>query len=321
MFDFNRIAKSLTISLLAYDGKYSYSKGSEAFTNVSSYQLKRFLDRDWDENQKLEEYIKSLDIDWSTGWLMGDDTIMEKPYAEKIECVYWQYSSKNKGFVEGISLTVLAWTDGKITIPIKFMVYEKDLEGKPIQTKNEFMEEAVEYARNLGINPKYVCFDSKFSSKSLLNKLHSFNWIYFTQLASNRSFNGQQLKMRRFQPHKEEGFLKGVGHKVSITKYCKRYYATNSTGKCITSKYIVNHYRVRWGIEVLFRTLKQLCHLQDCQSKKTSTQKHYVFMCIRAFIVLQDQNEKSLYQAKKSFQQKYLRIKVNGNKALRQLAA
>jgi len=252
---------------------------------------------------------------------MGDDTIIEKPYAEKIECVYWQYSSKNNGFIEGINLTVLALTDGKRTIPIRFMLYEKDLEGKPKQTKNEFLEEAIEYAKNLGIVPEYVCLDSKYSSKSLLNKIQCFNWIYFTQLASNRVFEGQQLKMRRFQPHSEEGNLKGVEHKVNITKYCKRYYATNSTGKHITSQYIVKHYRVRWNIEVLFRSLKQLCHLQDCQGKYTRTQRHYVFMCIQAFITLQDQNEKSIYQAKKIFQQKYLRIKINGNKALRQAAA
>jgi len=317
----SKIEQAFTIGLLAYDGKFSYSKGQEPFTNISSYQLKRFLDKEWDENKKLEEYIQSLDIDWSTGWLMADDTVIEKPYAEKIECVYWQYSSKNNGFIEGISLTVLAWSDGKRTIPIKFMVYEKDSEGKPKQTKNGFFEEAVEYARNLGITPHSVCFDSKYSSKSLLNKLQSFNWIYFTQITSNRIFNGQQLKMRRFQPYTEVGSLKGVGHRINITKYCKRYYATNATGKRITSQYIVKHYRVRWDIEVLFRSLKQLCHLQDCQSKRTHTQRHYVYMCIQAFIKLQDQNEKSVYQAKKLFQQKNLRIKINGNKALRQAIA
>lgn len=70
--------------------------------------------------------------------------------------------------------------------------------------------------------------------------------------------------MCHFQSYPEEGNLKGVKHRVSITKYYKRYYVTNSTGKHIISKCIVNHYRVRWIIEVLFRVLKQLCHLQDC---------------------------------------------------------
>lgn len=74
---------------------------------------------------------------------MGDDTFIEKPYTKKIECVYWQFSSKNKGFIKGISLTVLAWTDGKQTIPIRFTVYEKNKDGNQIKTKNEFLEEAI----------------------------------------------------------------------------------------------------------------------------------------------------------------------------------
>jgi hypothetical protein len=37
----------------------------------------------------LEEYIESLDIDWSTGSLIADDIVIEKPYSEKIEPVYW----------------------------------------------------------------------------------------------------------------------------------------------------------------------------------------------------------------------------------------
>ena len=44
-----------------------------------------------------------------------------------------------------------------------------------------------------------------------------------------RSFNGQQLKMHRFQPYAESGYLKGVGHRVSVAKCCKRYYVTNAT--------------------------------------------------------------------------------------------
>jgi len=38
-------------------------------------------------------------------------------------------------------------------------------------------------------------------------------------------------------------------------------------------------------------------------------------------MTLEAQNAKSIYEAKKLFQQKYLRFKINGNRDLRQLAA
>ena len=317
----NILLRAIAISLISNNGKFSYSQTGEMYSKVSSYQVKRWLDKNWNEQKELEKYITKLNIDWSKGWLMIDDTIIEKPFSPKNECVYWQYSSKNADFVTGISLTVLLWSDGKQNIPIQFMLYEKDLEEKAIKTKNEFALESLQYALKLGIRPCKVCFDSKYSSSKLLNWLDNNNLAYYSQLASNRSFNGQQLKMHRFQPCSEEGYLKGVGHRVSVAKHCKRYYVTNATGKCVTRQQIVKEYRDRWKIEVLFRNLKQLCHLEECQNRKTIAQKHYVYACIQALMLLERQKKRSLYEAKKYFQQKFIGIKRNGNKALRLLAA
>ena len=143
---FNKKEKAFIVSLLATEGKYSYSKGSRVFKDTSSFKLKRFLDTNFDEQKVLEDYIENLDVDWSKGSLIVDDTVIEKPYAKKIEPVYWQYSSKEGGFVMGINLTILVWSDGKQVIPICFMVYEKDENGKPLQTKNDFAVEALKYA-------------------------------------------------------------------------------------------------------------------------------------------------------------------------------
>ena len=317
----NTILTAISISLLANNGKFSYSQTGEMFSKVSSYQVKRFLDKQWDEQEELEKYITSLNIDWSKGWLMIDDTVIEKPYAKNIECVYWQYSSKNADFITGISLTALLWSDGKQNIPIKFMIYEKDENGKPIKTKNEFAIESLQYAIKLGIKLKKVCFDSKYASNNLLNWLNNNKLTYYSQLASNRIFSGTQLKMRKFQPYVEQGYLKGVRHKVNVTKHCGRYYVTNSTENSITSQQIVKEYRDRWKIEVLFRNLKQLCHLEECQSYRTTTQKHYVYACMCALMLLEKQNKRSVYEAKKYFQQNLIGIKHNGNRALRLLAA
>ena len=317
----NTILHAMAISLITINGKFSYAQTGEMFSKVSSYQVKRWLDKHWDEQKELEKHITKLNIDWSKGWLMIDDSVIEKPYSTTNECVCWLYSSKNGDFIRGISLTVLLWSDGIKNIPIKFMVYEKDEYGKPIKTKNEFALESLQYALQLGIRPRKVCFDSKYSSSKLLNWLDNNNLTYYSQLASNRLFNGQQLKIRRFQPYTEQGTLKGVGHRVNVTKHCKRYYVTNATGKRITRQQIVKEYRNRWKIEVLFRNLKQLCHLEECQSYRANAQKHYIYVCLNALMLLEKQNQRSLYEAKKYFQQNFMGIKLNGNKALRQLAA
>lgn len=322
MKNFSRLLAASTIALLGIDDQYSYSKGEKVFTGVSRYQLKRFMDKDWDENKTLEEIILTKNINWSTGWIAIDDVLLEKPFAEKIEGVYWLYSSKTNKAEQGINVTVLSWSDGNQTIPIKFMVYEKDKDtGKAIKTKNKFAEESIQYCILKGIIPKFVCFDSKYPSKDLLNTLHKNGIIYYTQLPSNRVFNKEQLKKRKFDLQPEIGKIRGVGHDVSVVKHCKRYYATNATRNKVSRQQILKNYKVRWSVEELFRALKQLCHIKECKSRTLKAQKKYIMICLNAFIVLQNQQKGSVYEAKLYFQQKFMGRKINGNKALKLLTA
>ena len=91
----NIYLRAITISLISNNGKFSYSQTGEMYSKVSSYQVKRWFDKHWDEQEELEKHITKLNIDRSKGWLMIDDTVIEKPYSKTNECVYWQYSSKN----------------------------------------------------------------------------------------------------------------------------------------------------------------------------------------------------------------------------------
>ncbi len=159
-----------------------------------------------------------------------------------------------------------------------------------------------------------------FSNK-ILNAINDAECIYYCQFPLNRSFNGKQLKDTRFQSTPQMGYLKEVGHKVSVTKHCKKYFATNATGKGITRQQIVSHYRVRWDIEDLFRALKQVTHIQECKSRSLKAQRHYILMCFKAFLLLQQQDRSTIYQAKTHFQQKYFNLKIKADKALRLLTA
>ena len=319
MKNFTTQSTIFAISLLGNDSQYSYNKGSQIFTNVSKYQLKRFLDKNWCENEKLEELIFSMNIDWSTGWLSIDDCLLEKPFSKEIDGVYWQYSSKLNDYEKGLNITVLTWSNGKIIVPVCFMVYEKE-NDRAIETKNEFALRAIEYAHEKGINPKWVNFDSKYSSSKLLNKINDFNWIYYTQLPQNRVFNREQLKKQEFHLQPKKGSLKGVVHKVSVIKHCRRFYATNA-GNNVSRQQILRNYKTRWGIEDFFRSLKQLCHIKECKSRTIEQQRRYFMLSMQAFMLLQSMNKNTIYEAKLYFQQKFMGRRINGNKALKLLAA
>ena len=84
----NIFLRAIAISLVSNNGKFSYSQTGEMYSKISSYQIKRWLDKNWHEQKELEKYITKLNIDWSKCWLMIDDTVIEKHFSKTNECVY-----------------------------------------------------------------------------------------------------------------------------------------------------------------------------------------------------------------------------------------
>jgi hypothetical protein len=45
-------------------------------------------------------------------FLIADDTLLDKPYAKKMDLVYHQWSEKQHRIVNGINVSILLWTEG-----------------------------------------------------------------------------------------------------------------------------------------------------------------------------------------------------------------
>ena len=50
----NIFLRAIAISLVSNNGKFSYSQTGEMYSKVSSYQVKRWLDKNWNEQEELE---------------------------------------------------------------------------------------------------------------------------------------------------------------------------------------------------------------------------------------------------------------------------
>lgn len=273
---------------------------AEMLGNVSHDRLTRVLTGNW-PGQTLLEIAFRLLFTLVGGYLIIDDTIIEKPFSKAIEGLSWVYDSAKKKSVWGYSIVLLVWTNGDIRIPLAFRRWEK---GGP--SKFSLALDLLSYARNrLKLKPSFVLFDSWYASKKVLKRIKDYGWYFVTQLKQNRKFNGKQIKENHKHPYwREVGYLTG-GLKVLCVKNGKKYYCTNRL--TLTRKEVLHHYSYRQSVDEVIKVLKSELMIEDCQARSGASQEHHFALCMTAHIVLErESKEKGItgYKLKRSFSSK-----------------
>jgi putative transposase len=161
---------------------------ADAFDSVSHDRLTRMLHGSWSGHTLLDLALRTL-FAVMGGYLIIDDTVVDKTYAKWLGEAAWVWSSKHNKVVFGVSVVLLVWTDGQVRIPLAFRCWYK---GGP--SKGELALELLSYARNrLRCKPQFVLFDSWYPSKKLLKRLRDYGWYFICQLKKNRHFEGAPL--------------------------------------------------------------------------------------------------------------------------------
>lgn len=75
------------------------------------------------------------------------------------------------GWAYGLSLVVLAWTDGKRRIPLAFLPYFGEEESKL-----DLALALLEWAKEAGFRPEGVLFDAWYAARQVLEWLHAHGW-------------------------------------------------------------------------------------------------------------------------------------------------
>jgi len=119
--------------LVASQKQYSGLELSRVAPQVIAHDaVSRWLAQEQLTPKRLWQASQAL-VDRQRGYLILDDTLLDKPYAKKMALVKRQYSGKHHGVVQGIALVNLLWTDGRAMVPIDYRVYAPSHDGK---TKN-----------------------------------------------------------------------------------------------------------------------------------------------------------------------------------------
>jgi hypothetical protein len=242
------------------------------------------------------------------GYLIVDDTLLLKKYAEKIELAKVQYSGKDHRVQNGICLVTLIWTDGKIRIPVDYRIYNKDVDGK---TKNDHFRDMMETAHLRGFNPKAVFFDSWFSGVENIQLITSFNWIFLSRLKSNRliKIDDSSFQQVKLAPINQQGTIATLKN-LEVVKCFKsknkkendRFWFTNLLEMDITTR--KEYQKICWKIEQYHRDIKGCCGVEKCQCRSACAQLNHILCSLCAFIQFEIYRHKSgvtCYQAKRNF--------------------
>ncbi len=214
------------------------------------------------------------------GYLLLDDTTWQRQ-AKSSEAVSKVWSSTAGSVRLGMQIVVLVWTDGKRKIPVGIRLWQKG--GK---SKVALAKELIHEASDRGLCPKYVLFDSWYTSKGILNLVEELGWKYVARIKSNRLLEGEQIRRKWRQRYGQAcGHLKQVAAEVRIIKDGKRYWVTNDLG--LSPAQMKRVYRNRQQIEETFRLLKQEFGWGGSSTRKAAAQVAHLHLGMMALCLIQ----------------------------------
>jgi putative transposase len=280
--------------LIANQNRYSGLELSKVSpTEMAHDSISRWLASSNFTPSDLWDHVKDT-VNKEMGYLIVDDTLLDKRYSRENELAKLQYSGNFHTLMMGIDIVTLLWTDGEIFIPIDYRIYHKENDDK---TKNDHLRDMLRKAKQRGLSPVYVLIDTWYSSIANLKLIsRELGWHFIGNLKANRKVS---LSQGNYISIADLGLADKQVREVWLKEYgfvlvCKivdkdgdiKYLATDNL-KLTSYDEFTGHSDNRWKIEEFHRGIKQTTGIEKCYSIKASSQKTHIFASFIAFIKLE----------------------------------
>jgi putative transposase len=250
--------------------------GSE---DISHDVFQRVLSEQNPELVKLYEgRLEELDLD--KGYWIIDDTLLEK-HSEGLEGVSKTWDTKIGAYLLALNIVLLSWSDGKIKIPIAFIIHTASEEK---ESKIDLALTLLKYAKTLKLKAEYVLFDSWYAAEQLLKGVRKLGWHYVTKVKKNRKLGGRPVKRYYRHPYwQTQDKLEG-NINVKCFRRGKNYFITSNL--TLVWKVVKKLYRIRADIEEVIKVLKQECGWSSCQQRSLHTYSQHLRLGMFTYLLL-----------------------------------
>lgn len=286
--------------ILSTQKNYTQTYFADHHQHFSHDAINRYLQDDnvtpeivWDQVKGVIEYDED-------GFIVFDDSVLDKNHSHKIELVRRQYSGNAHGLIKGIGVVNCLYVNPKTQRYwiIDWRVYAPESDSK---TKLTHVQEMFDHALKVkGVLFRCVLMDAWYATKDLMLHVHRAGKIFYCPLKSNRkvddsggelpyqavselSWSDQsQAEGKLVKIHGFPGALKVKLFRVAVTNNRTEWIVTNDINQNSVGD-TEDICAVRWKIEQYHREVKQTLGLEKCQCRSERAQRNHIGCVILAW--------------------------------------
>jgi hypothetical protein len=272
------------------------------------------------------ENVREQVVTTPKGYLVFDDTVLDKNSSFKIELVRRQYSGNAHGVIKGIGVVTCVYVNPDLDQfwIIDYRIYDPDGDGK---SKLDHVQEMLDNALHDKQLPfRGVLMDTWYADRKLMLHIERLGKVYYCPLKDNRRVDetdGQQPYQRvdeliwsdDEQVHGKLIHIKAFpkGHRVKLFRLVLStertdHIATNDMAQD-TTQGTQEVCALRWKVEQFHREAKQVTGMERCQCRLARIQRNHIGCALLVWIRLKqvaEQTANTIYGVKQGLLDDYM---------------
>ncbi|MDF1756944.1 MAG: transposase [Legionellaceae bacterium] len=312
--------------LLSSQINYTLTNYADHVSDISHDLVNLYLKRERLTASDVWLEVKSDIVFSDNGYVVFDDTVLDKSHSRHIESVRWQYSGNAHAVIRGIGLVNCIYVNPETqqfwVIDFRIFDPEKDGKGKADHVKD--MLNNIIFHKKIPF--KTVLMDTWYATSTLMLFINDHSKIFYCPMRKNRLAKspitddkykpirdfewsdselsqGKYIRLKGMPEH-----LKMKMFSVAVSPNRTDCVVTNDTSQHCSddTKQIC---AIRWYVEQFHREVKQLTGIDKCQCRKQRIQRNHIACAIHVWVNLKKlayKTAQTVYQIKKNLLKNYL---------------
>ncbi len=312
----------LLVSQVNYTQTY-FADHSEQFSHD---RINRLMRENKLRPHELRQLVRQELILSENGYILFDDTVIDKSHSFTIEVVRRQWSGNEKKVIKGIGVVTCVYVNpdmGRFWV-IDYRIYDPERDGRSKLDHLLEMWQTILHVEQIPF--RTVLMDSWYATMKVMKAIEKAGKIYYCPLKNNRQVteNPDALYCRVDSLAWTDEELQ-TGKMVHLKKFPKGHQvklfrivvSTHRTEYMITNDHSQDsadatrdESAIRWKIEQFHRETKQVTGLESCQCRSQRAQRNHIACSMLVWVRLNQlaqETDTTIYQIKQGLLSNYMR--------------